>query len=93
MNLLGILLTIVFAATATSSFYFWQKGQRIILKYFSRREALTNTFGIKERIPPDEWKQFKSYSLYQWLCFFGGIIIMVLLFVIQWNFHLFIKEK
>ncbi|MBL7732597.1 MAG: hypothetical protein JNM88_15580 [Chitinophagaceae bacterium] len=93
MNLLGVILTIVFAATAISSFYFWQKGQRIILKYFSWREVLTNPLGFKKRVPPDEWKQFKTYSRYQAFCFFGGVMIMLLLFVIQWRFRLFVKTE
>lgn len=92
MNILGILLMIIFVAIAGSTFFFWIKGQQILFKYITWKDAFTNPFGIKRKIPPEEWKLFKKYSLYQALCFFGGIVLMILLFILQWSFHLFIKD-
>jgi len=91
MNLLGILLLIIFIAMAVSSFYFWSKGQNILFKYLTWRDAFM-FWRIRKKVPEHEWRLFKKYSWYQALCFFGGIILMILLFVLQWNFHLFVKD-
>jgi hypothetical protein len=34
----------------------------------------------------------KKNEWYAFRCFFGGIILIILLYILQWNFHLFIKE-
>lgn len=92
MNLLGILLMVIFGAIAISTFYFWQKGQNILFKYITWRDAIFNPFSIRSKIPDAEWKLFKKYSRYQAYCFFGGVLLMILLFVLQGMFHLFIKD-
>jgi hypothetical protein len=91
MNLLGIFILIIFLGMAVSSFYFWAKGQNILSKYLKLKDAFT-FWRIREKIPESEWKLFKKYKSYQFMCFFGGIILIILLFILQWNFHLFIKD-
>ena len=92
MNLPGILLTVIFVITMASSFYYWQKGQKVLFRYITWREAMFHPFQIRSKVPDDEWKLFKRYSRYQALCFFGGVFLMILQFVLQGMFHLFIKE-
>jgi len=90
MNLLGILILIIFFAIAVSSFYFWSMGQNILTKYLTGKNVF-RPFRIRENIPEHERRLLKKYRRYQFLCFFGGIILMIILYVLQWNFHLFIK--
>lgn len=88
MSILTVLMLIIFAATAASTFYFWQKGQNIIFRYNTWKDAFFKPFSIRSRVPEPEWRLFKKYSRYQAYCFFGGILLMVLLFVLQGMFHL-----
>jgi len=92
MNTLGVLLVVVFIIMTASSFYFWLKGQKILFKYITWKEALMKPFGIRNKIPDNEWKLFKKFSKYQAMCFFGGILLTIFLFVLQWTFHLFITN-
>lgn len=91
MNLLTLLLVIIFFAIVVSSFYFWAKGQKILWKYLTWKDAFT-FWRIREKVPEPEWRLFKKYFWYQFLCIFSGAILMILLFVLQGKFHLFIKD-
>lgn len=82
---------IVFIAMAISSFYFWSKGQEILRRYITWKDAFM-FWGIKVKVPEHEWRLFKKYTRYQFLCFFSGIILIIFLYILQWNFHLFIKD-
>ena len=90
MNLLGIFVLIIFLATAVSSFYFWAKAQNIAAKYLTWKDMF-RPFRIREKIPEPEWRVMKKYQRNQFLCFFGGIILIIFLYILQWSFHLFIK--
>lgn len=92
MNLLGVLLLVIFVAMTISTFYFWMKSQRIIRKYLSWRDIIS-VASAKEKIPADEWKKYKRYERYRLLCFVGGIILSLLLYILQWKFQLFIKQE
>lgn len=89
MNLTSVLLMIIFIAMAASAFYFWKKGQNMLFRHITLKEIFLNPFKIRDKMMEEEWKLFRKYSRYQAWCFFGGILIMILLIFLQGMFHFF----
>jgi len=59
-------------------------------KYLTGKDIL-KFWGISKKIPEQELKLCKKYLGNFFMCIFGGFILMLFLYILQWNFHLFEK--
>ena len=73
-----ILIDIVFGLTAISTFYFWLKTNRIAWKY-KRYWPFS-----KKHMTADERHLVTKYQKWQFVCFFGGIGILILIFLLEY---------
>lgn len=80
-----ILIMVIFALMAISSFYFWLQANKIGWKY---RHQWPD---IRSALTPAERKAANRYLRKGMLCFIGGIVIIILLFFLQGTGKLFPK--
>lgn len=82
MSLLGIVVMIIFVAMAVSSFYFWSKSQGILSKYLTLKDSF-QFWRIRDIIPESEWKLYKKYRRNQFWCFFGGTLLIMVIYLVN----------